>query len=120
MVIVALNERTFCEDFDLDAEICYFKIGVQGMVSFHGKNYNRKIKLSDQEIKDLTNKPNYYPLNSSCYINLDKIKSISEGVVTFGSGPSDTKQLPVNRRKQYVIEQLFLQRSKSKDLKLTK
>lgn len=110
---VLLDERNVYEDFDMENNVLYFKIGVQGLVSFHGRNYNRKKRMTAEEIQTLTTNAAFYPINSHCYINLAKIKSVSGGTVYFGSENSfDSKHLPVNRRKQALIEQKFLQLTK--------
>lgn len=117
MMNVALSERNVYEDFDLKSDILYFKIGFQELVSFHGRNYNIKKRMTTEQIQQLTNDRSFYQVSSNCYINIDKIKSIASGTIYFGPELTDSKQLPVNRRKQYVIEQLFSQRSKGTDMR---
>lgn len=107
-----VNERNVYENFDIDSDVLYFKTGVQGLVSFHGRNYNRKRRMTADEIQKLVSQPNFYQVSSNCYINLSKITSIQDGTIYFGTALSDAKRLTVNRRKQYVIEQLFTQRAK--------
>lgn len=119
MTNVALNDRNVYEGFDLESEVLYFKLGIQGLVSFHGRNYNRKKSMTAEQIKELTDNNSYYPISSNCYINIAKIKSIADGTIYFGSEYSDSKQISVNRRKQYVIEQLFTQRMKGKETRLS-
>lgn len=107
---VALQERNVYENFDSESDVLYFKIGSQGLVSFHGRNYNRKKKMTAEEIQKLTGNRNYFPISSTCYINISKIKSIADGTIYFGA-KSDAKQLPVNRRKQFVIEKLVMEKA---------
>ncbi|MDQ6421203.1 LytTR family transcriptional regulator DNA-binding domain-containing protein [Paenibacillus sp. LHD-117] len=114
MMSVALNERNVYENFDQESDVLYFKLGSQGLVSFHGRNYNRKKRMTAEELRSLTNEKNYFQISSDCFINLSKIRSISDGTVYFGSQNSDAKQLHVNRRKQYAIEQVFQQFSQTK------
>lgn len=104
---VALNERNVYENFDQESDVLYFKLGSQGLVSFHGRNYNRKKRLNAEELRTLTNERNYFQISSDCFINLSKIRSISDGTIYFGSPNSDCKRLHVNRRKQYAIEQVY-------------
>lgn len=110
---VALNERNEYENFDVESDVLYFKTGVQELVCFHGRNYNRTRKMTAAELKQLVSQPAFYQVSSNCYVNLSKIKSISDGTIYFGTAFSDAKKLNVNRRKQYVIEQLFTQRLKN-------
>jgi hypothetical protein len=111
MMNVALEERNVYENFDSESDVLYFKIGSQGLVSFHGRNYNRKKKMTAEEIQKLTSSRNYYPVSSNCYINISKVKTISDGTIYFGSAHSDSKQLPVNRRKQFEIGKLIMQQA---------
>lgn len=107
---VALKERNVYEEFDVESDVLYFKLGMQGLVSFHGRNYNRKKRMTAEELKSLISKRNFVQISSSCYINTAKVKSVGGGTVYFGSEHSDAKQLPVNRRKQLEIEQLISKR----------
>ncbi|CAM3993519.1 hypothetical protein L1N85_04550 [Paenibacillus alkaliterrae] len=119
MVNKVLSERNVYEDFELESDVLYFKVGIQGIVSFHGRNYNIKKRLTAEQIDQLTNERSFYPINSNWYINIGKIKTIEGGTIYFGSDISESKQVSVNRRKQYVIQQLFSQRASNKDLRIT-
>lgn len=119
MMNVVMSERNVYEDFELESDVLYFKIGMQGLVSFHGRNYNIKKRMTAEQLKQLTNKSSFYQISSNCYINIGKIKTIAGGTIYFGSDISESKQVSVNRRKQYVIQQLFSQRSTNKDLRIT-
>jgi len=107
MLSVALNERTMYKDFDLEQEILFFKVGAEGLVSFHGSNYSRKVLLSASELKHLLNSSGYFRLSSSCYINVAKIKSIASGTISFGGDSTSSKMIPVSKRTQMKIEQLY-------------
>ncbi|WP_243643995.1 LytTR family transcriptional regulator DNA-binding domain-containing protein [Paenibacillus pinisoli] len=107
---VALKERNVYEEFDVESDVLYFKLGMQGLVSFHGRNYNRKKRITAEELKNLISKQNFLQISSSCYINTAKVTSVGSGTVYFGPEYSDAKQLPVNRRKQQEIQQLMSKR----------
>ena len=104
---VALQERNVYENFELESDILFFKVGVQNLVSFHGRNYNIKKRMSSEQLKQLTDNKNFFAISSSCFINIGKIKSIASGTIYFGADISDAKQISVNRRKQSMIQQLF-------------
>jgi DNA-binding LytR/AlgR family response regulator len=118
MVNVVLSERNVYEDFELESDILYFKLGMQGLVSFHGRNYNIKKRMTAEQIEQLMNEQSFYQISSNCYINIGKIKTIADGTIYFGTDISDSKQVTVNRRKQYVIQQLFSQRTSGNDLRI--
>ncbi|WP_029192363.1 LytTR family transcriptional regulator DNA-binding domain-containing protein [Paenibacillus harenae] len=119
MVNVVTSERNVYEDFDLESDVLYFKTGIQGLVSFHGRNYNIKKRMTAEQLQQLTDKRGFFQISSNCYVNIGKIKAISGGTIYFGSDISESKQVSVNRRKQFVIQQLFSQRSSNKDLRIT-
>ncbi len=119
MVNATLSERNIYEDFDLDADILYFRTGTQGLVSFHGRNYNIKKRMTAEQLQELIHHQGFYAVGGGCYININKIKTIDSGNIYFDSDIADSRQMAVNRRKQYVIQQLFVQRSSSKDWRMT-
>ncbi|MBD2867899.1 LytTR family transcriptional regulator DNA-binding domain-containing protein [Paenibacillus arenilitoris] len=119
MVNVVKSERNVYEDFDLESDVLYFKTGVQGLVSFHGRNYNIKKRMTAEQLQQLTTERGFFQISSNCYVNIAKIKSIADGTIYFGSDIAESKRVTVNRRKQYVIQQLFSQRSSNKDLRIT-
>lgn len=103
----ALRETDLYEKFDLENDILYFRIGAVGLVSFHGKNYNLKKRLTPDQIKKLTQEKSFCPIGSNCYINIGKIKSFTGGIVYFGPACRETKQLAVPWRKQPIVHQLL-------------
>lgn len=107
MLSVALNERTMYNEFDLENEILYFKIGSEGWVSLHAHHYSRKVQLSPAELKALTKREGYYPLSSNCYINLSRIKAIITGVIYFEGERNGPKMLAVGRRAEQKLKQLL-------------
>ncbi|MGO4699241.1 hypothetical protein BK120_18425 [Paenibacillus sp. FSL A5-0031] len=120
MMNVVMSERNVYEDFELETDVLYFKLGMQGLVSFHGRNYNIKRRMTAEQISQLTNERSFYQVSSNCYINIGKIKTIDAGTIYFDSEITDSKQVTVNRRKQFVIQQLFSQRASSKEYRITK
>jgi len=108
MLIKALNERRYFTDFELEKEILFFKMGSDGLVSFHGHKFNRKLQLSNAELTDLLQREVFYPISSNCYINLHKIKAVVSGMVYFGGEYSDSKMIPINKRTEMKLKQLIL------------
>lgn len=108
MLIKAFNERRYFTDFDLDKEILFFKMGSDGLVSFHGYTFNRKLQLSNAELNDLLSRKAFFPINATCYINLNKIKAIVSGMVYFGGEYSDSKMIPISKRTEMKLKHLIL------------
>lgn len=107
MMNVALQHRNVYEDFNLEQDILFFKIGTQSLVSFHGNNYNIKKRVSSDLLQQHIANPNFFKISSTCYVNVSKIKSIASGTIYFGTDILQTKRLTINRRKQSMIKQLF-------------
>lgn len=107
MLSVALNERTMYEDFDLEKEILYFKIGAEGLVSLHAHHYSRRVQLAPKDLKALVKRKGYYPISSSCYINLSRIRTIISGMVYFASDQHSSKMLAVSKRTEQKLKQLL-------------
>ncbi|MFD2116691.1 LytTR family transcriptional regulator DNA-binding domain-containing protein [Paenibacillus yanchengensis] len=103
----ALQQRNMYEDFNLEQDILFFKIGTQSLVSFHGNNYNIKKRVSSNLLQQYISNPNFFKISSTCYVNLSKIKTVASGTIYFGTDIPKTKRINVNRRKQSVIKQLF-------------
>lgn len=108
MLIKALNERRYFTDFDLDREILFFKMGSDGLVSFHGYKFNRKLQLSHAELHDLLQHEGYFPISATCFINLHKIKAVVSGMVYFGGEYSDSKMIPISKRTEMKLKHLMM------------
>jgi len=107
MLSVALNERTMYNDFDLEKEIIYFKVGYECCVSLHANHFSRKVQLTPSDLKALTRREGYYALSSSCYINLSRIKAIILGVIYFDNERNSSKMLAVSKRTEQKLKQLL-------------
>jgi hypothetical protein len=103
MVNVPLKDRNVYEDFDVETDILYYRLGSFGLVSFHGSNYNIKKKMSADEISRLCRNGLFYPLASGCYVNTGKISGIEEGFVNFGSNGPEAKRVPISRWKAFQL-----------------
>ncbi|MCM3748663.1 hypothetical protein M3223_15030 [Paenibacillus pasadenensis] len=103
MVNVPLKDRNVYEDFDVETDILYYKLGSLGLVSFHGSNYNIKKKLSAEQINRLRGIESFYPVNSVCYINTALISSVEDSTVFFGSKGPEAKRVHLSRWKAYLL-----------------
>ncbi len=103
MINVPSNDRNVYEDFDVETDILYYRLGSFGLVSFHGSNYNIKKKMSADQINRLCRNGLFYPVASGCYVNTAKISGIEEGAVYFGSTGPESKRVPLSRWKAYQL-----------------
>lgn len=101
----ALEHKNVYEDFEPRHDTLFFKVGSHGMISFHGKNYNIKRRMSTEQRSSLTSDASFVQVNSDCYVNVDKICSIESDYIYFGSEMTSNKRIPVSRRKQQQIQQ---------------
>lgn len=101
------------ENIEPRRDILFFKVGAHGLISFHGRNYNIKKRLSAEQRALLTEDPSFFRVASDCYVNVDKITEIASDYLIFGDRSSTAKRLPVSKRKQQLIKQRMLERSQS-------
>lgn len=98
------------EDFEVEQDILFFKVGAraQGLVSFHGSNYNIKKRMTSDQLSSLCALTNFVKIKSDCFVNIGKITSIEGDNVYFGESLSD-KRVPVSRWKQNRLMHLWKQ-----------
>ncbi|MBU5672033.1 LytTR family transcriptional regulator DNA-binding domain-containing protein [Paenibacillus brevis] len=85
----------------------FFKIGVQGLVCFHGRYYSIKKRFSAEQVSKLITDPSFYRISSSCYVNLSKISEIRENEILFRDQIHGIKTLQVPRRNLEEIKRLI-------------
>ncbi|MGG1555550.1 MULTISPECIES: LytTR family transcriptional regulator DNA-binding domain-containing protein [Paenibacillus] len=109
---VALDVMNTYEDFNLEKDIMYFRVGEQGLVSFHGKNYHVKKRLSSDQIQAMTSDASFFKVNTDCYVNTRKIQHIQDGKVFFDTKGSEAKYTPITKLRQHRLKEIVqLQRS---------
>ncbi|MBN2984544.1 LytTR family transcriptional regulator DNA-binding domain-containing protein [Cohnella algarum] len=89
----------------------YFRVGSHGLISFHGRNYNIKKRMSSEQRNELMRDADFLRVGSDCYVNLNKISTIADDYLYFGDQGAGCKRLPVSKRKQQIIRQLLRERS---------
>ncbi|MFC5701115.1 LytTR family transcriptional regulator DNA-binding domain-containing protein [Cohnella faecalis] len=104
MMNVALEEKNVYEDFEPRSDTLFFKVGSHGLISFHGRNYNIKKKLSAEERNRLLSDSNFYRVASDCYVNVGKISHIEEDGLHFGNC---TKSVSCSKRVQHYVMQMM-------------
>jgi hypothetical protein len=101
----ALQEKNVYEDFEPRQDTLFFKVGAYGLISFHGRNFNIKKRLSAEERNRLiTDTSTFCRVSSDCYVNLIKISVMSDDCLFFGDS---SKRISCSKRKQQMIRQLM-------------
>ncbi|MFP4974502.1 hypothetical protein ACE6ED_03780 [Paenibacillus sp. CN-4] len=106
MSSILLEARNVYEDFEVEKDILFFKVGDHHSVIFHGRNYNIKKRMSAEQLNRLLSNPNYYQVNG-CYVNLTKISSIEDDCIYFGEKGRYAKHVRVPKWKQESIRSLL-------------
>jgi|HigsolmetaAR204D_1030405.scaffolds.fasta_scaffold00596_19 DNA-binding LytR/AlgR family response regulator len=101
------------EVIDPKKDTLYFRVGSHGLISFHGRNYNIKRRMSAEQRLGLMQDPDFVRVSSDCYANLNKISAIVDDYIYFEDQNPGGKRLPVSKRKQQIIRQLLRERSAS-------
>jgi hypothetical protein len=104
---VALQEKNVYEDFEPRNDTLFFKVGVHGLISFHGRNYNIKKRMSTEERNRLlSDTTTFFRISSDCYVNMRNISVMGDEYLFFGD---TSKRLFCSQRKQQMIRQLMAQ-----------
>lgn len=101
MAGLAVQSRNVYEDFEVEKDILFFKLGSHGQVSFHGHNYNIKKRMSADELQALTRHASFMRIKPDCYVNTGKVSAIENDQLYFGA--KDAKTLSVSRRQQQQV-----------------
>jgi hypothetical protein len=104
---VALETMSTYEDFVLEKDILYFRVGDHGLVSFHGKNFNVKRRVATDQLNKMVVNSNFFKVNTDCYSNIRKIDLISDGKVFFNPRTPDTKSIVVTALRQPSLKELL-------------
>ncbi|MRN52430.1 hypothetical protein [Paenibacillus monticola] len=107
MSSILLEAKNVYEDFEVETDILFFKVGDHDLVIFHGRNYNIKKRMTAEQLNRLLLSSSYYHVYGGCYVNLNKISSIEEDCVYFGEKGLYAKNVRVPRRKQESIRHLL-------------
>ncbi|MBT2293626.1 LytTR family transcriptional regulator DNA-binding domain-containing protein [Paenibacillus albidus] len=107
MSSILLEARNVYEDFEVETDILFFKVGDHDLVIFHGRNYNIKKRMSAQQLNRLLKSSNFYQVYSGCYVNLSRISSIEDDCIFFGEKGLYAKNIRVPKRKQESIRHLL-------------
>ncbi|WP_255570429.1 LytTR family transcriptional regulator DNA-binding domain-containing protein [Cohnella sp. CFH 77786] len=101
----ATRDKNVYEDFEPRTDTLFFKVdSSHGLVSFHGRNYNIKKRLSADERNRLMSDAAFFRLDSNCYVNAGKISRMEDDAICFGD---TNKRIPCSKRKQQMILNLL-------------
>ncbi|MBW7473817.1 LytTR family transcriptional regulator DNA-binding domain-containing protein [Paenibacillus oenotherae] len=107
MMKVGMEGKSLYESFEVQKDIYYFKVGRLGTVSFHGRNYNIRRNISADQLKSYLADGHFVKISSRCYINLNKVLSLTDGMLHFAQDGTYPKQLPISKWKQQHIRNLL-------------
>lgn len=113
MINVAKAKINNFEEFEIEQDILFFKMDERapGLVSFHGKNYNMKKRMSFEQMNLLQLNDCFFQVNSTCFVNINKIKLVENAIIYFGETFHEDKHITVSIWKQQRLKQLVNQRN---------
>ncbi|WP_183597290.1 hypothetical protein [Paenibacillus phyllosphaerae] len=103
---VAQEVRNVYENFEIDKDILFFKVGRNGIVSFHGRNYNIKKIMPTEQLNGFIASGQFVKASSNCYVNVGKIIAIEDGMIRFDHG-IESKLVPVSMWHQSHLRSLL-------------
>jgi hypothetical protein len=98
------EERNSYEDFILEIDILYFRIKERGLVSFHGKNFNVKRRMSSDQLGSMMSSSDFFKVNTDCFVNLKKVQMIQDNRVYFGPKSEDSKSVSITKLRQNQLK----------------
>lgn len=104
---VALENRNVYDEFVLEKDILYFRVGDRGNVCYHGKNFNLKKRVSTEEMNEQLSNPAFYKVNTDCYVNMAKIDRIQDGKVFFNFKHPDAKNVHITKLREINLKDLL-------------
>ncbi|MDB4867703.1 MAG: hypothetical protein JWR03_2036 [Cohnella sp.] len=104
MMNAALQDKNVYEDFEPITDTLFFKVGSYDLISFHGRNYNIKKRLSTDEKNRLMSDAAFVRVDSNCYVNAGKITRLEDDAICFGDSG---KRIPCSKRKQQLIREIL-------------
>ncbi|NBD26018.1 hypothetical protein [Paenibacillus glycinis] len=107
MNVIADDARSIYESFEVEKDIYYFKVGRLGLVSFHGRNYNIKKSITTEQLNSYITSGHFVKVSSNCYVNAGKVLSVTDGLICFDRGCSETKQIHVPKWRQHGVKNLL-------------
>jgi len=107
MMNLAMDTRNVYENFEVEKDILFFKVGRLGLVSFHGRNYNIKKRLTTDQLKAFMTSGLFVHVHSNYYVNLDKIVALEDGYLRFDMGGFESKQVQVSIWRQAHVKHLI-------------
>ncbi|MBD2844772.1 LytTR family transcriptional regulator DNA-binding domain-containing protein [Paenibacillus sp. IB182496] len=103
---VALETKNVYE-FEVKTDILFFKVGAHHQVSFHGRHYHIKKRMSAEQLGKLIEESGFVKVKSDCYVNVAKVAEIGDDHLYFGSKRDDCKSIPLSRRKQQLVRSMM-------------
>ncbi|MBP2001213.1 DNA-binding LytR/AlgR family response regulator [Paenibacillus shirakamiensis] len=107
MLYTELRPRNVYEDLDPGADAYFFKVGDQGVVIFHGRNYNLKKRLTDEEQRTLLHHPSFFRITCHLFVNVDKITEIDHNTLHFRDAIHGVKSIEVPRKMAEQLRRLI-------------
>jgi hypothetical protein len=104
---VTLEGRNTYEDFILEKDILYFRIGDRGLVSFHGKNFNVKRRISTEQLQPMMSSSAFFKVNTNCFANLNKVEMIQDSRVYFEPKNLDSKSVSITKLRQSQLKEFL-------------
>lgn len=94
------------DDFEPKTQTLFLKLGTNGVVSFHGRNYNISFRMEQDKINQLLTDGPFMQVKSNCYVNVRKISNVTNDTIYFADVAGENKTLHISRRKQHLLEKL--------------
>lgn len=103
----ARNDGNLFDNVDPKRDVLFFKAGSRGLVSFHGRNYNVKKRMSADEKQKLVQEGSFVKVSSHVYVNVRKVTAIVNDQLVFGDLAAGSKRVHASKKMQHAIARLI-------------
>ncbi|AWB44214.1 hypothetical protein DCC85_08305 [Paenibacillus sp. CAA11] len=104
---VVMAEKDVFEGFEPVKDAFFFRTGSHGLVSFYGRNYTKKKRMSVEELNSLVTHPSFVRVSLQCYVNTSKIAATENHLIYFRDKISYPLTLSVSRRQEQKVKKLL-------------
>jgi DNA-binding LytR/AlgR family response regulator len=105
------QEQDLYEQFEPKKDTLFFRIGAQDLISFHGRNYHIRKRISPDQRKSLFDDSSFIRVSTDCYVNVNRVTAVEDDCLFFQEKTYGLNRMPVSRKMQELIRERIEQRA---------
>ncbi len=105
------QELDLYEQFEPKKDSLFFRIGAPNLISFHGRNYQIKKRITADQMKSLIDDSSFIRVSPDCYVNVNRVTAVENDCLFFQEKTYGQNRMPVSRKMQEIIRERIGQRA---------